>query len=123
MCLFDGTTLLAIDDLGHRPLPADAASALFQSVSQRYLKTSIVITTSRGNAWGDILSDTTVGAAMLHRLLHRSVVSTSTASPTAYATTTPPQTPAAQPPPAPANRYTDPAIRWGISASTPREFR
>jgi DNA replication protein DnaC len=55
-------------------LPAEAASALFQVVSQRYLKTSIVITTNRGVAWGDILGDTTVAAAMLDRLLHRSVV-------------------------------------------------
>jgi DNA replication protein DnaC len=42
-------------------------------VSQRYLKTSIVITTNRGvAAWGEILGDTTVAAAMLDRLLHRS---------------------------------------------------
>ena len=41
----------------------------------RYLKTSIVITTNRGVAgWGEILGDTTVAAAMLDRLLHRSVV-------------------------------------------------
>lgn len=59
----------------HLPLPAEAASALFQVVSQRYLKTSIVITTNRGvGAWGEILGDTTVAAAMLDRLLHRSVV-------------------------------------------------
>jgi DNA replication protein DnaC len=39
------------------------------------MKTSIVITTNRGvGAWGDILGDTTVAAAMLDRLLHRSVV-------------------------------------------------
>ena len=44
-------------------------------MSQRYLKTSIVITTNRGVAgWGEILGDTTVAAAMLDRLLHRSVV-------------------------------------------------
>ena len=42
---------------------------------ERYLKTSIIITTNRGvAAWGDILGDTTVAAAMLDRLLHRSVV-------------------------------------------------
>jgi len=36
---------------------------------------SIVITTSRpAGAWGEILGDTTVAAAMLDRLLHRSVV-------------------------------------------------
>ena len=62
-------------ELGYLPLPAEAASALFQVVSQRYLKTSIVMTTNRGvGAWGEVLGDTTVAAAMLDRLLHRSVV-------------------------------------------------
>ncbi len=75
MRFFAGPTLLVIDELGYLPLPAEAASALFQVVSQRYLKTSIVITTNRGvGSWGEILGDTTVAAAMLDRLLHRSVV-------------------------------------------------
>ena len=75
MRFFAGPGLLVIDELGYLPLPAEAASALFQVVSQRYLKTSIVLTTNRGvGAWGDILGDTTVAAAMLDRLLHRSVV-------------------------------------------------
>ena len=75
MRFYAGPTLLVIDELGYLPLPGEAASALFQVVSQRYLKTSIVITTNRGvGAWGDILGDTTVAAAMLDRLLHRSVV-------------------------------------------------
>ncbi|MXO40738.1 AAA family ATPase, partial [Mycobacterium kansasii] len=75
MRFFAGPTLLVIDELGYLPLPAEAASALFQVVSQRYLKSSIVITTNRGvGAWGEILGDTTVAAAMLDRLLHRSVV-------------------------------------------------
>jgi DNA replication protein DnaC len=56
------------------PLPEEAASALFQVVCQRYQKTSIILTTNRGVAsWGEVLGDTTV-AAMLDRLLHRSVV-------------------------------------------------
>ena len=75
MRFYAGPTLLVVDELGYLPLPAEAASALFQVVSQRYLKTSIVLTTNRGVAsWGDILGDTTVAAAMLDRLLHRSVV-------------------------------------------------
>ena len=54
MRFYAGPTLLVIDELGYLPLPAEAASALFQVVSQRYLKTSIVITTNRGvGAWGD----------------------------------------------------------------------
>lgn len=75
MRFFAGPALLVIDELGYLPLPGEAASALFQVVSQRYLKTSIVITTNRGvGSWGEILGDTTVAAAMLDRLLHRSVV-------------------------------------------------
>jgi DNA replication protein DnaC len=75
MRFFAGPTLLVIDELGYLPLPAEAASALFQVVAQRYTKTSIILTTNRGVAsWGEILSDTTVAAAMLDRLLHRSVV-------------------------------------------------
>jgi DNA replication protein DnaC len=75
MRFYAGPTLLVIDELGYLPLPAEAASALFQVVSQRYLKTSIVITTNRAvGSWGEILGDTTVAAAMLDRLLHRSVV-------------------------------------------------
>ena len=56
-------------------MPQEAASALFQVVCQRYQKTSIILTTNRGVAsWGEVLGDTTVAAAMLDRLLHRSVV-------------------------------------------------
>lgn len=77
------------------------------------------------NAWGEILGDTTVAAAMLDRLLHRSVVINLTAGPTAYATTRPPPKPSAEPPPATANNYTDRCSQvrnfnehtWGLSMS------
>ncbi len=75
MRFYAGPTLLVIDELGYLPLPAEAASALFQVVAQRYLKTSIVLTTNRPiTSWGEVLGDTTVAAALLDRLLHRSVV-------------------------------------------------
>lgn len=62
-------------ELGYLPVPAEAASALFQVISQRYLKTSTIITTNLGvGSWGQILGDDTVAAALLDRLLHRSVV-------------------------------------------------
>ena len=55
--------------------PAEDANALFQVISQRYLRGSIILTTNRGvGAWGDIFADTTIAAGMLDRLLHRSVV-------------------------------------------------
>jgi len=66
-----------VDELGYLPLPAEAASALFQVVSQRYLRTLIILTTNRGvGSWGEVLGDSTVAAAMLDRLRHRSVVIT-----------------------------------------------
>jgi hypothetical protein len=109
--------LLVIDELGCLPLPGEAASALFQVVAQRYLKTSIVITTNRGvGEWGDILGDTTVAAAMLDRLLHRSVVLNLDGTPTAYATTTPDQRTSAKPPPEPDNHYSEPSSE--VSTST-----
>lgn len=46
-----------------------------QVISQRYPRGSIILTTNRGvSQWGDIFADTTIAAAMLDRLLHRSVV-------------------------------------------------
>jgi DNA replication protein DnaC len=75
MRFFAGPTLLVIDELGYLPLPAEGASALFQVIAQRYGKTSTIITTNRPiTSWGDILGDATVAAALLDRLLHRSVV-------------------------------------------------
>ncbi len=75
MRFFAGPTLLVIDELGYLPLPADAAAALFQVISTRHLKTSIVLTTNRGiTSWGQILGDDMLAAAMLDRLLDRSVV-------------------------------------------------
>jgi DNA replication protein DnaC len=77
MRFYAGPTVLAIDELGYLPLPNEAASALFQVVSQRYLKSSIILTTNRPvGSWGEILGDTTVAAALLDRLLHRCVVLT-----------------------------------------------
>ncbi len=75
MRFYAGPTLLVIDELGYLPLPAEGASALFQVIAQRYGKTSTIVTTNRPiTSWGDILGDATVAAALLDRLLHRSVV-------------------------------------------------
>ena len=124
MRFFAGPTLLVIDELGYLPLPEEAASALFQVVSQRYLKTSIVITTNCGVAgWGEILGDTTVAAAMLDRLLHRSVVlnldGDSYRLRDHHARTATPPNHHRHPPPADLT----PPHRWGISMRTPGEFR
>jgi DNA replication protein DnaC len=76
MRFYAGPSLLIIDECGYLPMPSEAAASLFQVVSQRYLKGSIVLTTNRGLAsWGTIFGDDpVVAAAMLDRLLHRSTV-------------------------------------------------
>jgi len=75
MRFYAGPRLLIIDEVGYLPLASEAAAALFQVVTQRYLKSSTVLTTNLGIAsWGQIFDDPTVAVAMLDRLLHRSVV-------------------------------------------------
>jgi len=75
MRFFSGPAVLIIDELGYLPMPAEDAAHLFGVISRRYLKGSIILTTNRGVAsWGDIFTDTTIAAAMLDRLLHKSVV-------------------------------------------------
>jgi DNA replication protein DnaC len=56
-------------------MQAEAAAALFQVVSRRYLKGSIILTTNRSiSSWGQFFDDPMVATAMLDRLLHRSTV-------------------------------------------------
>jgi DNA replication protein DnaC len=75
MRFFAGPRRLIIDEVGYLPLASEAAAALFQVITQRYLKSSTVLTTNLGIAsWGQIFDDPTVAVAMLDRLLHRSVV-------------------------------------------------
>ncbi len=50
MRFYAGPRLLIVDEVGYLPLPAEAAAALFQVVSQRYLKGSIALTTNLGIA-------------------------------------------------------------------------
>ncbi|MFE3907948.1 ATP-binding protein, partial [Streptomyces sp. NPDC059153] len=50
MMFFAGPRLLVIDELGYLPLPGDGASALFQVINQRYLKSSTILTTNVGIA-------------------------------------------------------------------------
>lgn len=76
MRFYAGPRLLIVDEVGYLPLPAEAAAALFQVVTQRYQKGSICLTTNLGiGSWGKVFNDDPmVAAAMLDRLLHRSVV-------------------------------------------------
>jgi DNA replication protein DnaC len=75
MRFYAGPRLLIVDEVGYLPLAGEAAAALFQVITQRYGKGSIALTTNLGvGSWGRIFDDPVVAAAMLDRLLHRSVV-------------------------------------------------
>ncbi|MBM7863111.1 ATP-binding protein [Lentzea nigeriaca] len=64
-----------IDELDYLPLPCDGASALFQVISQRYLKSSTILATNVGIAdWATAFGDATVVAAMLDRLMRHATV-------------------------------------------------
>ena len=75
MRFFAGPRLLVIDELGYLSMPEEAVAALFQVITQRHLKGSIILTTNLGVAsWASRLGDPMVTAAMLDRLLQRAVV-------------------------------------------------
>ncbi len=75
MRFFNGPDLLIIDEVGYLPLASEAAAALFQVISHRYQRGSIVLTTNLAvGTWGQIFDDAMIAAAMLDRLLHRSIV-------------------------------------------------
>lgn len=68
-------SLLVIDELGYLPLNQDAANWIFQVVSRRYEKGSIVLTSNRGFAdWGQVFADQVVAGAIIDRLLHHATV-------------------------------------------------
>lgn len=68
---------MIIDELGYLPFETSAAHLLFQLVSRRYERGSLLITSSRSvGDWGEVFGDPVVATAILHRLLHHSHVLT-----------------------------------------------
>ncbi|HWP98241.1 MAG TPA: IS21-like element helper ATPase IstB [Syntrophomonadaceae bacterium] len=67
--------LLIIDEIGYVPVDPHGAHLLFQLISRRYEKGSIVLTSNRGfGQWGDVFGDPIIATAILDRLLHHSLV-------------------------------------------------
>ncbi len=99
--------------------------SLHQVVAQRYMKTSIVMTTNCGVGLCAKFGDNTVSAAMLDRLPDRSACSTSAAIFTGSEIKTPDWRNSAKPPSEPATHYSETRSRggkfsergWGISLS------
>lgn len=69
--------LLIVDEFGYLPFEAAAAHLLFQLVSRRYERGSMLITSNRAvSDWGTVLGDEVVATAILDRLMHHSHVLT-----------------------------------------------
>jgi DNA replication protein DnaC len=66
--------LLILDEMGYFALDKRAAQFLFQLVSRRYQRGSIILTSNKSyNEWGDIFPDPVLASAILDRLLHHAV--------------------------------------------------
>lgn len=72
---YTGPRLLVIDELGYLPIDKQGGNVLFQVVSQRYERGSIVLTCNRAfKHWGQIFHDNTIASAVIDRLIHHSEV-------------------------------------------------
>src|SRR3954466_1019694 len=70
-------SLIVVDEIGYLPLERQAANLLFALVARRYERGSIILTSNRGfEAWGEILSDAMVAAALIERLVHHAHIIT-----------------------------------------------
>ncbi|MEK7279552.1 MAG: IS21-like element helper ATPase IstB [Nitrospirota bacterium] len=67
--------LLIIDELGYMPVTKEQANLLFQLISMRYEKGSIILTSNHSfEDWGQVFQDNVVAAAIIDRLVHHAKI-------------------------------------------------
>jgi DNA replication protein DnaC len=63
--------VLVVDEVGYLPLDRAEANMVFQLVSRRYERGTMIITSNKSFAeWGQVLGDDVLATAILDRLLH-----------------------------------------------------
>jgi DNA replication protein DnaC len=63
--------LLIVDEVGYIPFDPEAANLMFELVSARYEKASMIVTSNKPfSKWGEIFGDDMVATAMIDRLIH-----------------------------------------------------
>jgi len=71
--LYVSPKVLVIDEMGYLPLDERGATLLFQLVTARYERGSILLTSNKSYGdWGSIFGDPVIATAILDRLLHHS---------------------------------------------------
>lgn len=67
--------LLVLDEVGYLPLSRSEANYLFQVISHRYERSSVILTSNKSvSEWPDVFGDHAIATAILDRLLHHSHV-------------------------------------------------
>lgn len=60
-----------VDEVGYQPLERAEADLVFQVISKRYEKGSIILTSNKiFSEWGQVFGDEVLATAILDRLLH-----------------------------------------------------
>jgi DNA replication protein DnaC len=73
--ILDRWPLSIVDEVGCLPFDANAASLFFQLVNARDEHGSLIVTSNKPfTAWGEVVGDPVVAAAMLDRLVHHAEI-------------------------------------------------
>ncbi|MFV0130026.1 IS21-like element helper ATPase IstB [Streptomyces sp. HMX112] len=73
----DAYPLLIVDELGYVPFERDTAQLLFQLVSHRYERASLIVTSDRPfGRWDEVFADAGLASATVDRLAHHADVVT-----------------------------------------------
>ena len=63
--------VLVLDEVGYLPLDRAAANMVFQLISRRYERGSVILTSNKAfSEWGPVFADDVLATAILDRLLH-----------------------------------------------------
>jgi DNA replication protein DnaC len=69
------TPLLIVDEVGYIPFDPEAANLMFELVSSRYERASMIVTSNKPfSGWGQTFGDDAVATAMIDRLIHHSEI-------------------------------------------------
>ncbi len=67
--------LIIVDEVGYIPFDPEAANLMFELVSARYERASVIVTSNKPfSAWGEIFGDEVTAVAMIDRLVHHAEI-------------------------------------------------